>query len=169
MTLRRRCSSKPLSRTPQLAPPAIVPPPCAAAHVRDALRATMAVCAGGASCCKTGRQQRCCQRSSPLPRNEDGGARPCIGGFSANQPPCRIPADTGSRLHPTWGDRSNNSALPVRASSFGADSSVLSLHGYSIRLHEKRMRAVLVDAPRQEAAARARPEISRFRMPDNET
>ena len=169
MTLRRRCSSIPLAPTPQIVPQAIGPQPCAAAHARDALRATVAVCAGGASCCRTGKRQQCCQRCSHLPRNEDGGARPCIGGFSANQPPFRIPADKDPRLHPTWAGCSRSSGPPVRPFSYDADSSVLSWHGFSIRLHEKRMRGVLVDAPRQEAAARARPETSWFRMPDNET
>lgn len=168
MTLQRRCSSRPLSRTLQIALPAIVPPPCAAAHARDALRAIVAASAGDASCCSTSRRQRCCQWCSHRPRNEDGGARPCIGGFSANELR-RIPADKYPWLHPTWEDRSKSSAPPVRASFFGADSSVLSWHGYSIRLHEKRMRGVLMDAPRQEALARARPEISWFLMPDSET
>lgn len=169
MTLRRRCSSRPFAPTPQIAPPAIDPPPCAAAHARDALRATVVVSAGDASCCRISRRQRCCQRCSHHPRNEDGDARPYIGGFSAILPTCRIPADKDPGLHPTWADRSKNSGPPVRASFYGADSSVLSWHGYSIRLHEKRMRGVLTDAPRQEALARARPEISWFRRPDSET
>ena len=169
MTPRRRCSTRPLSRALHISPPAIDPPPCVAAHARDALRATAAVSAGDACCCSTSRRQRCCQWCSHRPRNEDGGARPCSAGFSANEPPCRAPADKYPWLHPTWGDRSKSSGPPVRASFYGADSSVLSWHGYSIRLHEKRMRGVLMDAPRQEALARARPEISWFRMPDSET
>ena len=169
MTLRRRCSPRPFAPTPQIAPPAIDRPPCAAAHARDALRATAAVSAGDACCCSTSRRQRCCQGYSHHPRNEDGGARPCIGGSSAIQSTCRISADKDPRLHPTWGDRSKSSGPPERASSYGAYFSVLSWHGYSIRLHEKRMRGVLMDTPRQEALARARPEISWFRRPDSET
>jgi len=149
VTLRRRCSFRLLSRALQISPPAIDPPPCVAAHARDALRATAAVSAGDASCCSTSRRQRCCRWCLHRPRNEDGGARPCIGGFSAIQPTCRISADKDPSLHPTWGDRSKSSAPFVRSSSYGADSSVLSWHGYSIRLHEKRMR----DVPRGRSPA----------------
>lgn len=41
--------------------------------------------------------------------------------------------------------------------------------GPLIQLREKRMRGVLMDAPRQEALARARPDPSWLRSPDRET